>query len=110
MTTVTVGSMRLEVSDWISGSDSPVREGVYERRMSDGPYSCWNGTTWGRDADTPSVATEVSGTPSRDQNASWRGLAEPSAAPCGTCRDHTVVDAGFDEDGGRDLLDECPDC
>ena len=109
MTIVNVGSMRLEVSDWISGSAAPVREGVYERRGVDGAYSCWNGDRWGGDADAPDEAA-ASRAVSREQAAPWRGLAAPSDAPCATCRGHTVVDAGVDADAGTDLLGECPDC
>ena len=47
---------------------------------------------------------------SRDQNASWRGLATPSDLPCATCKGETVVDRGYDHDAERDLIGECPDC
>lgn len=98
-----------EVTDWIGGSVAPVHEGVYERRVSDGGFSCWNGRQWNADADTPAEAAGKTN-PSRDQNASWRGLAAPSDLPCATCKGHTVVDGGYDEDGELDLIAECPDC
>lgn len=98
-----------EVTDWISGRVTPVHEGVYERRVSDGAFSCWNGGQWNEDAASPSEAAGKT-IPSRDQNASWRGLATQSDLPCATCKGHTVVDGGYDEDSGRDLIAECPDC
>lgn len=107
MTTALVGSTRLEVTDWTPGNVHPVREGVYERRVSDGTYSCWDGTRWNQDADSPAEAAGRR-TPSRDQDASWRGLAEPSDRPCATCRGHGVIDGGNDE--SPDLIAECPDC
>ena len=97
------------LTDWIPGSTTPVHQGVYERRVSDGSFSCWNGAVWNADAASPADAAGKE-SPSRDQNASWRGLAEPSALPCATCKGHTVVDRGYDEDAGKDLLGECPDC
>lgn len=103
------GTQPLEVTDWIRGSAAPVREGVYERRMSDGPFSCWNGQRWNEDAATPALAAGKD-VPSRDQNASWRGLVAPSDLPCATCKGHTVVDRGYDEETERDLIAECPDC
>ncbi|MEO8938783.1 MAG: hypothetical protein ABI277_04650 [Burkholderiaceae bacterium] len=98
-----------EVTDWFSGAVHPAQEGVYERRVSDGSFSCWNGRSWNRDADTPADAAGAV-EPSRDQNASWRGLKAASALPCATCKGHTVVDRGFDVETGADLLVECPDC
>lgn len=109
MTTTIVGSTRLEVTDWIPGSVRPMREGVYERRVSDGTYSCWDGAAWNRDSDSPAEAAG-SRTTSRDQNASWRGLTERSELPCATCNGHGIVDRGYDEASSRDLIDECPDC
>ena len=98
-----------ELTDWIPGEVKPVHEGVYERRMSDGSFSCWNGEVWNEDAATPADAAGKT-SPSRDQRASWRGLAVPSALPCATCGGHTIVDRGYDPDTDRDLLTECPDC
>lgn len=110
MTTTTLPSDQTsDVTDWISGGIKPVHEGVYERRMSDGPFSCWNGHTWNGDAAGPAEAAG-STVPSRDQNASWRGLVRQSSLPCATCSGHTIVDRGYDEDAGVDLLGECPDC
>ncbi len=105
----TVGSMRLDVTDWLPGTVQPMREGVYERRVSDGAYSCWSGNAWNEDADSPAEAA-ARGAPSRDQHASWRGLVEPSGLPCATCKGHTVVDGGQHPETDEDLLDECPDC
>ncbi len=107
--TITLGSMQLEVTDWLPGSERPMREGVYERRVSDGAYSCWSGEAWNEDAESPAEAA-TRRSPSRDQNASWRGLVEPSGLPCATCKGHTVVDLGQHPESGDDLLDECPDC
>lgn len=98
-----------ELTDWISGALHPVREGVYERRVSDGSFSCWNGRSWNRDAATP-VDAAGAVEASRDQNASWRGLTSASSLPCATCKGHTVIDRGFDPDSGAELLGECPDC
>jgi hypothetical protein len=39
-----------------------------------------------------------------------RASAAPSAAPCPTCRGHTVIDRGLDVENGADLIEECPDC
>lgn len=97
------------VTDWLPGSIHPVHEGVYERRVSDGSFSCWNGTRWKEDAQSPALAAGKVA-PSRDQNASWRGLAVQSDLPCATCKGETVVDGGYDEESERDLLGECPDC
>ena len=98
-----------ELTDWMPGTLEPVHEGVYQRRMSDGSFSCWTGRVWNRDAATPDEAAG-STSPSRDQRASWRGLATPSALPCATCGGHTIVDRGYDAETDRDLLEECPDC
>ena len=98
-----------DLTDWISGAVHPVHEGVYERRVSDGSFSCWNGRGWNRDATTPAKAAGQR-EPSRDQNASWRGLTSPSDLPCATCKGHTMLDRGYDEDSGLDLIGECPDC
>ena len=101
--------MHSDLTAWLPGSSTPVREGVYERRVSDGSYSCWNGRTWNRDAETPAAAAGAT-EPSAFQNASWRGLAEPSNQPCVTCQGHTIIDRGHDDEAGVDRFDECPDC
>ena len=98
-----------DVTDWLPGTLRPVHEGVYERRVSDGSFSCWNGERWNADADTPDLAAGAERA-SRDQNASWRGLAEESSLPCATCKGHTIVDRGQHAETDADLLDECPDC
>ncbi len=98
-----------ELTGWIAGTVRPLHEGVYERRVSDGSFSCWNGLAWNEDAATAAEASTKS-VPSRDQNASWRGLTSPSALPCATCGGHTIVDRGQHEETDEDLLGECPDC
>lgn len=104
-----VDETTFDVTDWIAGDVKPVHEGVYERRNSDGSFSCWNGQAWNEDAATPAEAAGREA-PSRDQNASWRGLVEQSPLPCATCKGHTVVDGGVDAESGADLIAECPDC
>ena len=103
------GSMHLDVTDWMPGSAHPAREGVYERRVSNGSFSCWGKDGWREDADSPAEAAGRN-TPSRDQHASWRGLVEPSDQPCATCRGHTIVDGGQHLETDEDLLAECVDC
>ena len=97
------------LTDWLPRDVRPVHPGVYERRVSDGSFSCWNGRQWNGDAPDPAAAAGMS-EPSRDQNASWRGLVEKSDLPCATCRGETVVDRGYDDVADRDLITECPDC
>lgn len=98
-----------KVTPWLEGDLKPQREGVYERRSRPGAYSCWNGKSWNEDAPTPFEAA-LETRLSHYQGTQWRGLAEPSALPCATCKGHTVVDRGFDEETGADRLEECPDC
>jgi hypothetical protein len=94
---------------WLDGSQRPARAGVYERKAPAGRYACWGGDGWFADAATPEAAA-LEEAPSAHQTAPWRGLAQPPAAPCLTCRGHSVLDRGFDESGGQDLITECPDC
>ncbi|MEO6895366.1 MAG: hypothetical protein ABI218_01830 [Caldimonas sp.] len=103
------GSAGSKVTPWLGGDVSPVRAGVYERRAPAGPYACWDGSRWRADASRPDDASRETN-PSRFDRAAWRGLAEPSAAPCATCRGHGVVDRGIDVESGADLIEECPDC
>jgi hypothetical protein len=94
---------------WLEGVSSPARPGVYERRGGDGRYACWDGSRWRRGARSAAEAARQQAA-SREQRAPWRGLVEASAAPCSTCRGHTVVDHGIDVETGADLIHECPDC
>jgi len=72
-----VDSERRELTPWFAGADKPVRTGVYQRNFPAGPYSCWDGARWLQDRATVAVAA-VQTRPSRYQEASWRGLVEPS--------------------------------
>lgn|SRR4051794_19984918 len=94
---------------WFDAAALPARPGVYERRVGGARYACWDGARWRRDADSAAAAAREQA-PSPIQRAAWRGLAEAAAAPCSTCRGHTVVDRGVDAETGADLIDECPDC
>ena len=94
---------------WFDAAARPAHEGVYERRAPAGPFACWNGRGWNADAATPGQAARQTAT-SAHRDAAWRGLVEPSDAPCATCRGHTVVDRGFDDERGVDLIAECADC
>lgn len=94
---------------WFDASAVPARAGVYERRTPAGRFSCWDGARWRRDAANVAAAARQQAA-SAFQRAPWRGLAHASAAPCATCRGHTVVDRGVDVDSGADLIEECPDC
>jgi hypothetical protein len=104
-----LGSTALTVTEWFGASSPPEHEGVYERLFPGGPFSCWNGRAWNKDAHGPADAA-LQTTLSPHQNVPWRGLLQPSPAPCATCRGHTVVDRGFDQETGADLIAECPDC
>jgi hypothetical protein len=104
-----LGTTTLVVTDWFGTQTRPTHEGVYERLFPAGPYSCWNGAAWNADAYEPAAAARQDRL-SDVQDARWRGLVEASAAPCATCRGHTVVDRGVDDDSGEDLIAECPDC
>lgn len=98
-----------ERTAWFAAPAVPARAGVYERHAPAGPFSCWDGARWRRDARTAAAAA-------RQQNGSaylgakWRGLVAASAAPCATCRGHTVIDRGVDAESNADLIEECPDC
>ena len=94
---------------WLNGNQRPAHAGVYQRTAPAGPYACWGGEGWFADAANPGAAARQEA-PSAYQGAPWRGLAQPPQAPCLTCRGHTVLDQGFDEASGRDLIMECPDC
>ena len=99
----------LQRTAWFDGATAPARPGVYERRAPAGPYACWDGARWRGDAPSALAAAERE-RPSAIRRAAWRGLVAAAAAPCATCRGHTVVDRGVDEDSGADLIAECPDC
>ena len=99
----------LERTAWFDAATAPPRPGVYERSAPAGPYACWDGTLWRADAGTPAAAASRQRA-SPTQHTAWRGLASASAAPCATCRGHTVVDRGVDAESGADLIEECPDC
>jgi hypothetical protein len=94
---------------WFDAETVPSRPGVYERRAPAGPYACWDGMRWRSDAATAAAAA-LDEDASAIQRAAWRGLAATSAAPCATCRGHTVIDRGVDVETGVDLIEECPDC
>ena len=94
---------------WYPPDTRPEREGVYERRSPDGAYACWNGRAWNADARSPAAAARQRVASAR-QSTSWRGLTAASGAPCATCRGHSVLDRGFDEEAGVDRIEECPDC
>ena len=94
---------------WFDASERPAHAGVYERRAPAGPFSCWDGARWRRDAASAAAAARQQAA-SAMQRAPWRGLVHASAAPCATCRGHTVLDRGVDVDSGADLIEECPDC
>jgi hypothetical protein len=94
---------------WFAAAAWPARPGVYERRGADARYACWDGSRWRRDAHSAAAAARQDSA-SRIQRAPWRGLVEASAAPCSTCRGHSVVDRGVDAETGADLIGECPDC
>jgi len=105
----TVTADEPERTPWFDAATLPPRPGVYERRAPAGPYTCWDGTRWRADASTPaSAASQQRASPT--QRAAWRGLVSASAAPCATCRGHTVIDRGVDVESGADLIEECPDC
>ncbi len=99
----------IATTPWLDSRARPARAGVYARRSPAGPFACWDGSRWRSDADSPDQAANATGA-SRWQTAAWRGLAAPSAAPCATCRGHTVIDRGVELESGRDLIEECPDC
>jgi hypothetical protein len=104
-----LGTRTLTVTAWFGPPSHPAHEGVYERRAPAGPFACWNGRAWNADARSPAHAAAQRDV-SPHQDASWRGLVEPSDVPCATCRGHTVVDRGVDDENGIDLIAECPDC
>jgi len=108
-TTIRLGRSTFEVSAWLDARVRPTHEGVYQRRIDGTAFSCWNGRLWNAEAATPAAAADRR-RPSDRQRAAWRGLTQPSAQPCATCKGHTVVDRGHDEDSGRDLIEECSDC
>jgi hypothetical protein len=94
---------------WFDPGVRPVHVGVYRRRWPGGPYACWDGERWRADAATPEVAAAHEAA-SRVQDAPWQGLADAPAVLCLTCRGHSVIDRGVDEETGADLISECPDC
>ncbi|HEY4956837.1 MAG TPA: hypothetical protein VII31_03410 [Caldimonas sp.] len=97
------------LTSWLDGAQRPARAGVYQRRPPAGPYACWDGARWRADAASAAAAALRQGQSEFD-SALWRGLAEPADAPCATCRGHTVIDHGVDDEAGADLIEECPDC
>jgi hypothetical protein len=94
---------------WFDPDVVPVHPGVYRRRWPAGPYACWDGRAWRADARSPEAAAS-SASPSASPPSAWQGLASPPEAPCLTCKGHGLVDKGFDEETGTDLIGECPDC
>lgn len=99
----------LQATPWFDGQATPLREGPYRRRHPAGPYSCWAQGRWYGDAPSPEAAAQAR-RPSRRQHAAWRGVAGNTGQPCSICRGSRVVDLGFDEESGRDLIDDCLDC
>lgn len=97
------------LTDWLDARQRPAHAGVYERQKPAGPYACWSGAGWFADAATPEAAAWQEA-PSAYPSAPWRGLAQPPGAPCLTCRGHTLLDHGYDEESDRDNIMECPDC
>ena len=97
------------VTPWFDDAVHPVHVGVYRRRWPGGPFTCWDGERWRADAATPEVAAAHEAE-SRVQQAAWQGLADAPAVLCLTCRGHSVIDRGVDEETGADLISECPDC
>ena len=97
------------LTDWLEGGTRPVHAGVYQRRWPGGPYTCWDGRAWRQDAATPQAAASRE-TPSATAHAPWRGLATPPDRPCLACKGHGVIDLGWDDERGVDLISECLDC
>ncbi len=104
-----LGDVKLIVTDWFGPSSRPEREGVYERLAPGGAFTCWNGRAWNADAHSPADAARQTAI-SPHQAVPWRGVVEQVDAPCATCRGHTVVDRGYDDERDADLIAECPDC
>jgi hypothetical protein len=100
---------KLSTTRWFASSSRPVREGVYERQQPGARFACWNGRAWNVEASSSAGAAAQTRASDR-QDVPWRGLVTPSDAPCATCRGHTVIDRGFDDERGIDLIAECPDC
>lgn len=97
------------LTGWFDANEQPVREGVYERRSTSGRYACWSGTHWYADAATPEAAAAQRRFSPR-QALPWRGVATPPPGPCFACRGHSVIDHGWDDDTGRDRIEECIEC
>ncbi len=106
---IRIGAVSHALSAWQPAVLRPWEEGVYQRAAPAGPYACWTGRTWLRDARTPEQAARQTA-PSDRPAGQWRGLAAPSGSFCSTCRGHSIVDRGVDPATGDDLLAECPDC
>jgi hypothetical protein len=97
------------LTPWFPPEVQPCHEGVYQRSFPAGPYTCWDGRQWRRDAISP-MAAAFESQPSPHQAVRWRGLSEAPAAPCGTCRGQGVVDQGNDANTGEPLIEPCRDC
>lgn len=97
------------LSPWFMGSIVPMHEGAYKREAPAGPYSCWTQGRWWGDAATPQAAAAAR-RPSRLQRAAWRGLTASMEEMCRACRGGQVIDLGFDQLTGDDLIAECADC
>jgi hypothetical protein len=108
MTAIDAGALA-ERTAWFDPATLPARAGVYERRAPAGPFACWDGVRWRRDVASIAAAARQEGA-SKVPRAAWRGLVEPSPAPCATCRGRTVLDRGIEAETGTDLIEECPDC
>lgn len=66
---------------WFSGTVTPVREGVYQRDMSNfnrpaGRWSYWTGKFWGGWGGDPLTAEKNKAYESCVQDVPWRGLTK----------------------------------
>ena len=104
-----IGRTPLATTAWLSAGTSPALPGVYQRSGPAGPYACWDGSRWRRGA-TSAASAALQTAPASAAGARWRGLRQAATAPCATCRGQTVIDHGFNDDSGADLIVECPDC
>ena len=106
---VLLGDTRYRLSAVFDGAVVPAQPGVYLRLAPAGPYSCWDGQAWHRDASSPAEAAAATG-PSAVAAAPWQGLADPVDAVCATCGGAGLMDRGTLPETGEDLIEACPDC
>ncbi|MDQ6685448.1 MAG: hypothetical protein M3Z16_09990 [Pseudomonadota bacterium] len=98
------------MTPWLAGALRPVRAGVYRRAAPAGPFACWDGRRWRRDATSAAAAAQETGPSPIQDGVRWRGLAVASSRPCATCGGSTVIDHGLVAGAEVDRIDECPDC